>query len=199
MTMKKKDLEMCLQRLLPMDQPEASLEQYATPANIATDILFTAFVNGDVAGKKVVDLGCGNGIFVVGAWLLGAEEVCAIDVSAKALLIAQKNAADLGADIRFENIDVRDFQGRFDTAIMNPPFGSQKKGADRPFLDAAMRSAETVYSIHMAETLPFLDRYACSQGRQLSFHKEYKYDIPHLFTFHRKMKQSIDIVIIIIR
>jgi len=197
--MKKRDLEICLQKLAPMNEPEASLEQYATPANIATDILFTAFVNGDISGKTVVDLGCGNGIFALGAWLLGADKVQAVDVSAKALSVAKLNAISLGAEIDFQNIDVKDHQGKFDTAIMNPPFGSQKKGADRPFLNAAMRSADTVYSLHMAETLPFLDKYASSQGRQLSFHKEYKYDIPHLFTFHRKMKESINIVMIIIR
>ena len=197
--MKKRDLEISLQRLLPLDEPEASLEQYATPSSIATDILFTAYINGDVHGKKVLDLGCGNGIFALGAWLLGAEEVQAIDISEKALDIAMKNADSLGAEVNFGNMDVKDFQGRFDTVIMNPPFGSQKKGADRPFLDAAMRSADTIYSLHMAETLPFLDKYASSQGRHLSFHKEYKYDIPHLFKFHRKMKESINIVMIIIR
>lgn len=196
---KKKDLEICLQKLAPMDQLEASLEQYATPARIATDILFTAFVNGDISGKKVLDLGCGNGIFALGSWLLGAEEVRAVDVSSKALSVAEKNAASLGADIHFENIDVRDYQGKSDTVVMNPPFGSQKKGADRPFLDAAMGSADAIYSLHMSETLPFLDKYITSQGRHLSFHKEYKYDIPHLFTFHRKMKESINIVMIIIR
>ncbi|MFA7342169.1 MAG: 50S ribosomal protein L11 methyltransferase, partial [Candidatus Methanomethylophilaceae archaeon] len=78
--MKKRELEMRLQRLLPMPAPDPALEQYATPASIAADVLFQAYGNGDIADRKVVDLGCGNGIFAIGAWLLGAEKVLALDV-----------------------------------------------------------------------------------------------------------------------
>ena len=197
--MKKRELEMRLQRLLPMPAPDPALEQYATPASIAADILFQAYGNGDIADRKVVDLGCGNGIFAIGAWLLGAEKVLALDVSEKALETAAENVRLTGADIELVHSDVRDFHGKADTVVMNPPFGSQRKGADRPFLDAAMVAAGSVYSLHMAETLPFLESYARKNGRELSFHKEYKYDIPHLFTFHSKIKESINIVMIIIR
>src|SRR4030042_577278 len=53
----------------------ARLEQYATPAHIAADMLWEAFTAGDIEGRSVVDLGCGNGVFSIGAKLLGAKDV----------------------------------------------------------------------------------------------------------------------------
>ena len=70
--MKKKDLEIQLQRIQNFKDPDPALEQYMTPSVIATDILFDAYSKGDVEGLKVVDLGCGTGMFSIGSWLLGA-------------------------------------------------------------------------------------------------------------------------------
>ena len=78
--MKKKDLEIRLQNLAPFKEPKVELEQYPTHSSIATDILFEAYANGDIAGKDVVDLGCGTGIFAIGASLLGASSVTAYDL-----------------------------------------------------------------------------------------------------------------------
>ena len=47
--MKKKDLDIRLERVRPFREPSAALEQYPTPATIASDILFTAYANGDVS------------------------------------------------------------------------------------------------------------------------------------------------------
>ena len=73
--MKKKDLEIRLERVRPFKEPSAALEQYPTPATIASDILFSAYANGDVAERTVNDLGCGTGIFAIGDKLLDAEKV----------------------------------------------------------------------------------------------------------------------------
>ena len=73
--MKKKDLEIRLERVRPFENPSAALEQYPTPATIASDILFSAYANGDVADMTVNDLGCGTGIFAIGSKLLDAGTV----------------------------------------------------------------------------------------------------------------------------
>lgn len=46
------------------------------------------------------------------------------------------------------------FIGRVvDTVVMNPPFGTRKKGADMEFLSAAMKVASrAVYSLHKTST-----------------------------------------------
>ena len=198
--MKRKDLEIRLQSLKPFSDPDPSLEQYPTHAAIASEILFSAYAEGDIFGRKVADLGCGTGIFCIGASLLGASEVRAFDISGSALEVARENAAALGCDgIEFVQCGIDDVDGTYDTVLMNPPFGSQKKHADRPFLDKAIDIAGSVYSIHMECTLPFLSEFAEKRGRRLTSYKTYKYDIPHTFSFHSKMRKSVDIVAVNIR
>jgi len=196
---KKRDLEIRLQNLAPFKEPKVELEQYPTHSSIATDILFEAYANGDIAGKDVVDLGCGTGIFAIGASLLGASSVKAYDLDDGALAIAKDNADALGCDIDFIQADISEVEGKFDTALMNPPFGSQRKHADQPFLRTAMRVADVVYSIHMACTLEYLNKETQMFSKEIVGHRIYKYDIPHTFTFHTKTKKSVDIVAINIR
>jgi putative methylase len=199
MNIKKRDLEMELAKVPSFEDPDPDLEQYPTPAAIAADILFYAYGKGDVAGMKVLDLGCGPGVFSVGAWLLGAGMVVGIDISEKALETARKCASSFGADIEFRLSDVIDVDEGADTVFMNPPFGCQNRKADREFLDKAMDSAECVYSVHKAETLDFVKEYATERGRTVVYNKIYKYEIPHTFSFHSKEKQIVDIVMVNIR
>jgi putative methylase len=196
---KKKELEMKLARVAPFVDPSPQLEQYPTPADIASDIIFAAYANGDVLGSTVADLGCGTGIFAIGAKLLGAETVRGYDISGSAIGIAKRNASDLGVDISFTECDVSDVNDKADTVFMNPPFGCQTRRADRPFLDKAMEISSSVYSIHMAGTMDFIDEYVSSHGREVVSRATYKYNIPHTFSFHSKTKQLVDIVAVNIR
>lgn len=197
--MKRKELEMRLQRVAPFDEPSAALEQYPTPSTIASDILFSAYANGDVCDKTVNDLGCGTGIFSIGAKLLGADVVRGYDISRSALDVARKNIELLNVDVELIECDVTEVNDRANTTFMNPPFGCQNRRADRPFLDKAMGLSDSIYSIHMADTLDFLNEYIESKGREIVAYATYKYNIPHTFTFHRKEKKEVDIVVVNVR
>ncbi|MBR2093728.1 MAG: methyltransferase domain-containing protein [Candidatus Methanomethylophilaceae archaeon] len=197
--MKRKDLEMALQKVRGFEDPDPALEQYMTPATMASEILFDAYRAGDVEGMKVVDLGCGTGMFSIGAALLGAGMSIGFDTSEKALEVARSNAEALEVDVEFVLSDIRDVEEGADTIFMNPPFGCQNKNADRPFLDRAMELSECVYSIHMAETLNFVKGYCEKRGRQVASYKIYKYEIPHVFAFHTKTKKTIDVAVVNIR
>ncbi len=197
--MKKKDLEIRLERVRPFEEPSAALEQYPTPATIASDILFSAYANGDVADMTVNDLGCGTGIFAIGAKLLDAGTVRGYDVSASALKVAKANADSLGTDIEFIECDISEVNDRADTTFMKPPFGCQNEHADRPFLEKAMALSDSVYSIHMANTIGFLEDFTASSGREIVARATYKYNIPHTFTFHNKTRKTVDIVVVNIR
>ena len=197
--MKKKDLEMGLQKVKNFDNPDASLEQYMTPATIAADILFDAYRKGDVENLKVVDLGCGTGMFSIGAWMLGASQVVGFDISESALKVANENRENLGADVEFRHQDILSVDEGADTIFMNPPFGCQNKNADRPFLDRAMELSECIYSIHMANTLDFVTEYCKKKGRDVTYYKIYKYEIPHTFAFHTKTKKTVDVAVVNIR
>ena len=197
--MKRKELEMRLQRVAPFEDPSPALEQYPTPSTIASDILFSAYANGDVDDKIINDLGCGTGIFSIGAKLLGARTVRGYDISQSALNVARKNIELLDVDVELRECDINDVSEKADTTFMNPPFGCQNRRADRPFLDKAMELSESIYSIHMADTLDFLDEYVQSKGREIVAYATYKYNIPHTFTFHRKEKKEVDIVVVNVR
>ena len=197
--LKKKELEMTLQGLQLLPRPSAELEQYSTPTSMATDILFTAYSLGDIQEMAVFDLGCGNGIFSIGASLLGAREVTGVDVDPQAIEIACDNAESLGLDVAFVRSNVTDFKGRCDTVIQNPPFGSQKRGADRPFLRKAMECGRTVYTLHMEETERFLMRIISDLGGRVEYRRSYKFNIPHMFGFHNMERKSVDIVMLLIR
>ena len=197
--MKKKDLEIELEKVPKFEDPDPSLEQYLTPASIAADVLFNAYADGDIKGLKVMDLGCGTGMLSFGSWLLGAGSVVGYDISPKAVDLASAHARSVNADIEFKVSDINDIYEGADTVVMNPPFGCQTRRADRDFLKKAMESAECVYSFHMAETIDFVKEFAEKHGRKVSSSRIYKYDIPNTFSFHSKERHSVDIVVVNIR
>jgi putative methylase len=184
--MKQKELEIALERLKKSDSPEPSLEQYQTTAVIAAEILYNALGNGDIDGKSVIDLGCGNGIFSIGASLLGARLVTAVDMDRKAIELARTNAETAGCNIEFICEDVEKMQGKFDTCIQNPPFGSQARHADMPFLKKAIGLGEVVYTIHNSKTDDFVEKEIGRLGGKIDLRKQYDFEIRHTFDFHTK-------------
>lgn len=197
--MKKKDLAIALKDVENFVDPDPSLEQYMTDANLASDMLFEAYANGDIAGMKVIDLGCGTGMLSIGSWLLGAGMVKGFDTSEKALSVAERNRKRFDAHIEYALSDVRGVDEGADTVVMNPPFGCQTKNADRPFLDKAMEISECIYSIHMANSVDFIKDYCAERGRSVQSCKIYKYDIPHVFSFHKRAKQTVEVAVLNIR
>jgi len=193
--MKRKDLEMALQKVRTFASPDASLEQYQTPATIAADMLFLAYSQGDIAGKTVIDLGCGTGILGIAAALLGAERVIGVDVDQEAVGLAAANADELEVEMEFVVSDVRSFQATTDTVVMNPPFGAQTRHADRPFLEKAIDIADVVYSLHLGGTEEFVARLIASTGAIGEIQKRYKVEIPHTFAFHKKAKADVEVAL----
>jgi putative methylase len=194
--MKKNELERALQRVPPHTKPRADLEQYATPAWIATDILYIAYANGDIQDCEVVDLGCGGGIFSIGASLLGARRVIGVDIDPGAAVDCRKNASTAGVVVEVITADVRDIILSSDTVVMNPPFGAQHRHADRPFLEAAVRIAPRTYSLHNARTEEFLRSMVRSMGAEIFLQKSYKFEIPHMFEFHDRKKKEIEVTLL---
>jgi putative methylase len=145
--MKKKQLEMLLERLEGFSNPSFQREQYATPAPVAAEMLFLAAMRGDLG--TVCDLGCGTGVLAIGAALLGARSI-GVEIDGRALAVARRNAEKLGADVDFIRADAGSLALRgIDTVIMNPPFGAQKASSgDRAFLNSARNIARTIYSLH---------------------------------------------------
>jgi putative methylase len=194
--MKKRQLEMMLERLARVERREPKLEQYQTPASIAADVLWTAHSSGEVEGREVVDLGCGNGIFCIGAKLLGAARAVGVDVDAASLEAAAGNASVLSLDVEFVQSNIASYEGAFDLAIQNPPFGAQTRHADRAFVEKAIETSPTVYSLHNDATTDFVCQLATSFGASSEVVKRYKFEIPYAFEFHRKTREVVSVVLL---
>ena len=83
---------------------------------------------------------------------------------------------------------------RADTVIMNPPFGTRRKGADLEFLRAALRMAtRTVYSLHKTSTREHVGRVARRDLGAASAEvlAELRYDLPASYAFHRERSRDI--------
>ena len=172
--MKKKEIEILLSKLERIKKPKIKLEQYSTPTYIVSDILFKAFMNGDIKGKVICDLGCGNGIFGIGAKILGAKEVIFVDRDKKAIEIAKENCRKLKlSGCKFINKDVIDLKTKCQTSFSNPPYGIQSKEYEK-FTSAIPKISNVSYVL-----LPAGREFGKIIGR-------YRIKIPRMFHFHEK-------------
>ena len=55
---------------------------------------------GDIAGGRVLDYGCGSGILAIGASMFGGTPVDAVDIDTAAITTTAQNAADNGVTLR---------------------------------------------------------------------------------------------------
>ncbi len=176
---------MVLSRLEGFIEPKVRVEQYSTDPEIAAEVLWYAFMKGDI-GKVSVDLGCGNGILGIGMLLLGAERVYFIDSDENALKIAKKNLAKMQSEgyaigeAVFRCLDINDFDVKVDLVVMNAPFGVKVRHMDKIFLNKAFETGKKVYSFHKSNTKRFLE----------SFSKDNNFKITDVFDFNFPLKAT---------
>jgi putative methylase len=220
---RKLDLNRFLSEIEPNPSPKASLEQYTISEYVASDILYlAAYANGDIIGKSVLDLGCGTGRLAFGAAFLGAKLVVGIDVDKAVVSIASRTAANREFSQRIDWIagDIDAIAGKFDTVLQNPPFGVQKRGADRKFLEKALEVACSVYSLHnhpktdrqliqslkkahgdLLRTQPstFIQKFVEKRGGEVSAIYALLMTIPRMFNFHTKLRHDFVVDLYVIK
>lgn len=195
---KKKHLEMAIQKVPKHPNPKVGLEQYSTPATIAADLLWNAYSLGDIADKKVMDLGCGTGIFAIASKLLGAASAIGVDIDKDSINLASSYCGD----VNFICSDICDLENDFDvdTIFQNPPFGSQKnakKGADLKFISKAIElSPKVLYSFHMASTEEFLISYFEKNDLEITHIFRYNFPIPKIYEFHTRESANVEVIVI---
>ncbi|MCX8174450.1 MAG: METTL5 family protein [Thermoplasmata archaeon] len=194
--MRKRHLEILLSGLENLEEPDVALEQYSTPPGIAAEILYIAYTLGDIVGKNVIDLGCGCGIFAIGAAILGAKKSAGIDADPRAVEKAMENAAKLGVEPEFFCSDVEDVTGSYDTVLQNPPFGCQSKHADLPFVKKAAEIGKVIYSLHRAETERFIEQEFLRRNCRITHKEKYAFPIKRTYKFHRKNELKFEVVML---
>jgi putative methylase len=213
---------MLLSNVKPHPTPSPSLEQYTVSANVAAQMLYiAAYTYGDIVDKTVLDLGCGTGRLALGAAFLGAKEVVGVDIDRTSLKVASENSVNTGLKDKMQWVaaDVDAVCGEFDTVLQNPPFGVQKRGADRKFLEKALKSGKAVYSLHkgtqdnaaltgklkahrentvQVSTSSFLRRFVEKHGGTIKAVYSMAMTIPYMFNFHTKKKHEFTVNLYVI-
>ena len=167
-----------------VEKPGPELEQYSTPPDIAFEIIKKVSSAGNLSGK-IADLGCGTGRLAIAAALLGAD-VTGFEIDETSLDIAINYSKKNNLKIKWICSAVDNITEKFDTIIMNPPFGSQRPGADRIFLEKALQISDQIWTIHMAETRSFIEKLVDERGGKIQMGYEFDFPIARSMPFHNK-------------
>jgi len=165
-------------------QPIPELEQYSTPPDIALEMIKKVNASGNLSGK-VADLGCGTGRLAIAAAILGAK-VTGFEIDQKAISIAKNYSKLNNLEITWINQPIEGVDDNFDTVIMNPPFGSQRPGADKIFLEKAMEIAAHIWTIHLSGTRKFIEKLVEDNNYQIIELYEFRYPLEKTMPFHSK-------------
>lgn len=198
---KRKKLEEYLSCVDGFEKPKIKLEQYMTPEHIASCMLFTIQTNyNDLENKLVADLGSGCGMLSIGAHLLGAGLTVGFEIDDDAIEIFKENVDDIPTvdcvqcDV-VEELARPEWANKFDTVIMNPPFGTKNNaGVDMKFLQNGINLASgAVYSLHKTSTREFISKKATELNTIPEVVAELKYNIPATYKFHKKSSVDIEV------
>lgn len=195
--MSKSKVAIVLSGLEGFYEPRVRQEQYLMDSEIGAEVLWNAYLLGDIEGKVIADLGCGTGILGIGALLMGAKQVYLIDSDKKALEIAKKNVSKVksessAAKIVCEDIDNADLKA--DTVIQNPPFGTKNRHVDIKFLEKALKIAPIIYSFHKSETKAYLEKFSAKNGAKITHIWGFKFPLKATFSFHRRQIHRIEVI-----
>jgi len=211
---RKLELELFLSQIKSQPSPKVGLEQYTVSEVVAANMLYiAAYTNGDIVDKSVLDLGCGTGRLALAASYLGAQFVVGVDIDKTSIITASYNSDKSRPKTRVQWVlaDISAVTGNFDTVLQNPPFGVQKRAADRKFLEKALEVGNVVYSLHnhpcvdkqlirqlkanpsglvQVEPSPFIEKFVESHSGVVKAVYAMLMTIPRMFDFHIKMKHD---------
>lgn len=193
--MKKSEIARKISTLEGFQNPKASLEQYMTPPELVADLIYLGYMQGDVEGKKVVDLGAGTGSFAIAAALLGAE-VTAVEKDPEALETLRKNIEATGVEINVVEKDIREVEEDFDTVFMNPPFSVHTELGEE-FVQKALEIGDVIYAVLNPKLKERLKEF--SAVHELKEAETYEISLPPTLAFHTEERHVIEVEAVHVR
>jgi len=184
---RRSELVRAIERVPVPVRARAELEQVATPAEAAADLLLAAVRLDGLEGRSVLDLGSGTGRLAIGAALLGAESVVGLELDPALVEVARAAAQSAGVRVEFRPGDVTEWQRPAELVVMNPPFGAQRRHADRAFWDRALVLAErSVHAFALADSRTFIARRVVARGAQVLETQPVAWELPRTFPHHTR-------------
>jgi predicted RNA methylase len=180
-------------------KPNIELEQYSTSPHLAASIVSSMENQYDaIQGRSVVDVGCGCGVLSAAVCVLEPDFLLCVDLDEKCIEITQSNLSDVEVPIDYLRLNVSQhtpayFNYKHDTAIMNPPFGTRRKGADIEFLLFGLSIANQVFSLHKSSTRGYIQKLCDSKGIDAEVVATMRYDLPKLYKMHKKKSVDIEV------
>jgi len=206
MKLSKKELISIIQKTESFINPKIELEQYCIDANCAVDIIYYAgFEYNDINNAFIIDLGTGTGRLSIASAFFNASYILSVDIDVCALEILRRNILSLGlnqvvfpvcADIEYFEISRRFLPLDMKvTTIMNPPFGVQKKFADRVFLGKSFDFSDVVYSIHLEnpKVHKFISNYINQYNWKIDNVLPFTMVLERRFPFHTQKTKKINV------
>ena len=181
--------------------PKISLEQYSLPNDLIAFLLI--LTQKDLYHKKVVDFGCGTGRFSLPIKKFFCDRVLGVDSDPTVINQLQATMKSLGMRIDILNsfiefLEPSNWSSIFETTIMNPPFGTQRRGIDQVFLKKALEFSDTVLSIHKSnqESRKIWKRNASLYSKEMEVLATIDFPLEKTFFFHRDEKRDVKIDLI---
>ena len=192
-TVSKRQLEIHLEKLKILQTPKLGLEQYPVSSDVAAELLYMAgFEHRDLRGQTI-DLGTGTGRLAIGAAMMKSMKVVGVDIDETAIALARENAVAAGVQVEWLVSDIDEVEGKYDTVIMNPPYGTRSPHLDVRFLERAFELAPISYSIHKSSTRDYLRGVIAKKGRRVDAVRSMSLNIPNLFPFHHKKWENVKV------
>ncbi len=180
----KRSLEIELEKLEGFRNPKLWLEQYMTPPSLAAELA----INASLIDNKcnVIDLGSGTGMLSIAFELVGFRCI-GVEIDPNAISIARLNAKRVGVNPNFVLCDVKMLNvKRKCMVVMNPPFGIQRRHADRIFLNKAFEVGNVIYSIHSAGSEEFIEKLCEKKDFKITHLWKYLIPLKRTYKFHEK-------------
>jgi len=181
--------------------PKINLEQYSLPNDLIAFILILA--QNDLYRRNIVDFGCGTGRFSLPISKYFSNRVLGVDSDPHVINQLQVSIKSLKTRIEILNsfiefLEPSNWSSIFQTTIMNPPFGTQRRGIDQVFLRKALKFSEVVLSIHKAntESRRVWERIARLHSKKLEILATVDFSLEKTFFFHRNEKHKVKVDII---
>ncbi|MBW2998378.1 METTL5 family protein [Candidatus Woesearchaeota archaeon] len=190
--MTKTQLAILLSKLKVFENPKVQLEQYPTDSEVAADILWNAFMLGDIEDKIIGDFGAGTGILGIGCLALNCKEVLFVEKDEDTISILKENVKDYD-NYEIFNTDILDFSKEVDVVITNPPFGVKKRKADKVFVEKAFSCGKVLYYIGKVTSKNFIESISKDFNKNITHFWEYDMKLKKTMKFHTKKNKEINI------